>query len=874
VIANPALLGAAALFVLAVFVLLPELRSRRRASSAERELQARRAGLADHLPYRRLIRPTVIKNVSGSYLAAWRIAGRDVGTLGDSEILNTAYQFAATVGALPSGTIAQCYARRVPFREYDRALGADHPVLELLDDLRAEFFLRREKVYTTERTFTLTWQPPAQSAERARAAMSAGIDAQRRTENQLLSDFEELCERVESALSGILNAKRLGEITEADRFGNQRRRSELLRFVASCVTGEDKPFNVPPPHTLLNGLLSAEVRGGFDVQVGDDEIGCVEIKSFPDEVVPRILDKLTELKVPHLIAVRMIAQSVAATRSELRGAAVDYKGAANFNAGFVDPEAQAASESVIEAYGSASGDYTRVGRVSIVLVVRARDRERVAKAQRAVIGVLEDAGFRGLVRKMGALDTWLSTLPSNAKNGTRKYPLSALTIAKVFPVHEASMGRRFAGSEALPARTPAVTYALGRGNTLYRGHLNVADVFHGFGVGKTGAGKSVMLSYLAASFRGRLPLAGVTTIDRGRSAERLCRMLDGEFYDLLGQSSPGFALFADAGDPFQDRELLQILEEMVELQRGTRVTPEQHESLATAVRIIASLPQQNRSLFAFYELLQDPDGSLRPAIAAYTRRGTLGAMLDATEDTFAVGRFNVVDIERVIRLPEKYLIPILRVVVWKTLSQIRRMKATVGRDLHWLINIDEAHAVMRHEIGARFILDLQKTGRKENIGVWLWSNSLADFTALRARNDLLMNSPSRIYFGDSAATENDLDTVALYKSLQLPARGIAMLPNLPERSFILHQPDTGVLTELNLRLDRDMLAVVGTSRGNDAVGRFVAEYPPERFGAHRWKVELLRHEGAAQAASRLESILSLQPQSDAAEQPAPLVASR
>jgi len=251
---------------------------------------------------------------------------------------------------------------------------------------------------------------------------------------------------------------------------------------------------------------------------------------------------------------------------------------------------------------------------------------------------------------------------------------------------------------------------------------------------------------------------------------------------------------------------------------------------------------------------------LRPALQAYTRLGELGDMLDASEDSFDVGRFNVVDMERVIGLPEKYLIPILRIVVWKTLTQIRRLKTSMGsrgRDLHWLIQIDEAHSIMRHAIGARFISDLQKTGRKENIGIWLWTNSLVDFTANeRARNDLLMNAPSRIFFGDSGATDNDPETLGLYKSLQLPGRGIALLPTLPERSFLLHQPDEGVLVELNLKLDRDLLAVVGTSRGNDAVERFRADYPVARFGPHHWKIELLRAEGATDAADRFEAILA------------------
>jgi len=849
----------AVLGAMAIALLLPEIRARRRMSTDEFDDAERRAGLADLLPYRKLVRPGVVKNASGAYLSAWRIAARDVGTIGDADIINTAYQTAATIGGLPPGTVVQVYARRVPFHEYDRGVGTEHPVLRVLDDLRADFFLRKGKIYTTERTLAITWQPPTNRNERVRAAASSGVSAQLRSENDILAEFEDLCLRVDSALDGALSARRLLEVHQTDVYGVPRSRSELLRFIAACVTGEDQPFNAPPPEASLNSLLATEARGGFDVKVGNDEVGCVEIKTFPDEIMPRILDRLTELQTPHLFCVRLITQSVQQSREQLRGAAVDFKGAAGFNAGFVDPEALAASDAAVAAFGSASGDYTRVGRVSIVIVVRAKTRILVRKAQRDVIGVLENAGFRGFVRAAGAFDTWLSTLPSNAKNGTRKYPLSALTVAKLFPVHESSMGRRYAASEALPPMTPAVTYALRPGSTLYRAHLNVADVFHGFGIGKTSSGKSVALQYLSMSFRSRFPLAGVTIIDNGRSARPGCKMVDGTYYDLLGHASPGFALFADAGDADRDLERLAIIEEMVALQRnGVPVTPEQREALASANRTIASLPKAHRSMSAFYELVQDPSNVLRPALADYTRVGSLGDVLDASEDTFDVGRFNVIDVARIMSLPEKYMLPLLRVIVWKTLGQIRRMKDELGLNghaLHWLISIDEAHKVMKTPFGARFIADLQKMGRKENIGVWLWSNALSEFATSAGRNDLLMNSPSRIYFGDSAATANDVETIGLYKNLQVPARGIAMIPNLPERSFLLHQPDANVLVELNLGLDKDVLGIVGTARDNELVDRFAAQYPVALHGPHAWKIAYLRHKGANTAAESLSSLI-------------------
>ena len=855
IINTDVVLSVAGLASIAGAVLVPELGEWRRALSPRGIRGAQRHALADLLPYRRLVRPDVIKCASGSYLAAWRIAGADVGTLADAQILNTSYQIAATIGALPPGAIVQFYARRRRLREYDRGKGLDHPVLQLLDELREDFFRRGSHVYHTERTLALTWQPPSTATERLRAAASVGAEAALRTENELLAEFQGLCERVESALSiRTLTIKRLGERIVRDTYGVERRRSDLLAFVDTCVTGTDAPINVPPATSDLNTLLATEVRGGYEVRIGELEVGAIELKAYPDHAVPRMLDRLTELKLAHLLQIRFMPMPVSEARQKLRDAAVDFRGAAHFNAGYglVDPDALAASQQMLTAFGKAGGDYTRFGRVNVVLIIRAKTRDAVAKGQRAVIAILEDAGFRATIRRMGALDTILSTMPAQTKYGIRKHPLDALTVSKLFPVHEADLGRRYSESEALPKNVPATTYALGPGETMFRMHLNVRDVWNGFTLGSTGVGKSVQANFIVAMYRGRLPFAGVTTIDRGRSSYQITKMLDGEFYDLLGRRSPGFALFSDCEDPEQARDVLRILEEMLTLS-GVAVTPERYEHLKDAVRVMASRPPQARSLFLFLEQLQDPDRTMRPALRRYTRLGELGTMLDCSEDNFVSGRFNAIDVERVVGMSAEYLVPIYRTMLWKTTTQIRRMKERMGHageQLHWMINIDEAHTLMRDAIGGRFILDTLKTGRKENIAIWLSSNSAADFAKFEHRNDLLSQTATRIFFGDAGAISEDEKTIQLYEDLQLPARGIALLPILPDRSFVLHQPDAAILRELNLRLDKEILAVIGTSRTIGRVDEFMDRYP-----ADRWKIELLRASGATAAANRLEAIL-------------------
>jgi type IV secretory pathway VirB4 component len=843
-----ALFPAVGVSVVAAALLVPELVGQRRnASSLPAIRRAQAHGLADLLPYRRLVRRDVVTLPGGEFVAAWEFAARDTSTLDEAAVVNTAYQVALTLGSLDVGTVAQFYTRRSPFTEYDRGRGERSPVLRTLDELREDFFTRHEPVFATRRFFVLTWQSPAAAApvkRRARAALAIGAEEAVQSEDAQLADFEALCARVEGGFAA-LNVRRLGE--------DARGRSELLGFLRSTISGEESSLVVPPASLPLNAFLAQEFRGGFEPRVGGAEVGCVELATYPSETMPGILDRLASLGVAHTLCVRFMPMPLEEARKQHRGGWAANIGAATFRSGgLVDPHAVKQAEQSAEAYGAAADEYTRNGRTTIVLVLRAPTRNLVERGQRAVCAALEEAAFVGKAVRLAALDTWLSTLPGDATHGVRKHPLTALDVAHLVPLHETERGRRYAESESLPPQTPAVTYALGPGGTLSRVHLNgQRDLGHGLVCGQPGSGKSVMLAYLAAMAQARLPQLGVTMLDKGRSAYRLARMVDGTFYDLLAPGSPGFALFADVEQPAQARELLAILCEMLELW-DVRVTADRSSSLEAAIRVLASIPRERRSLFAFVEQVQDPEGVLRPVLAKYARLGVLGSALDCSTDSFEAGRFNVVELERVLALEPRYLVPVLRVLMWKLVGQARRLRESTP-DLHWLYVLDEVHAIARHPIGERFILDVLKMGRKENFFLWLASNSATDYTTMSGRNDLLMACATRIYFGDPAAT--DERTRGHYEDLQLTERGVDQFPYLGDREFLLHAPGSAVLQRLSLRLDREALGIVGTSRGNDRVDEYLARYPADRFEPHRWKVELLRSEGAQAAAERLQSIV-------------------
>jgi hypothetical protein len=109
-----------------------------------------------------------------------------------------------------------------------------------------------------------------------------------------------------------------------------------------------------------------------------------------------------------------------------------------------------------------------------------------------------------------------------------------------------------------------------------------------------------------------------------------------------------------------------------------------------------------------------------------------------------------------------------------------------------------------------------------------------------------------VYFNDSSALGANRK---FYEQCELPERGIEMLPELNDHEFIFHQPEADIMRRLSHKLDRDLMAVIGTSRTVARVDEFMDRYPVAKHGPHHWKFEMLKAQGASEAAARLARLL-------------------
>jgi type IV secretory pathway VirB4 component len=799
-----------------------------------------RHGHASALLYRRLVAPGTVKLSNGAYLASFEITAADANGYDAQGLSQADFGIGRAISQLNDRMVVHMHLRHGSFSEYDPRLGDyPHPVLQWLDGRRRVLF-SSGRTYRSRRIVSISWLAANDKESRFASATSIGPESTIDRETELLEEFERELERVETFFQSYGRVRRLSTIREPDSAGVLRTRSELLEHLDWCISGRDRSVAVPPPGQAINGLLAETFRGGFDLRVGNMETRIVTLKSIPEETFPLVFSRLSELKIDYALVIRWIPLSGPQAKKILQGSLAEWQTKSNESMSASDPHSIDMAESARQAMGflSSGGSF---GLVSPFVVIRSTDAKRADEAAQRVVAMFDEVGYRAFRATLTAEDDYFASLPGDGYHGVRKYPLNAVNVANMFSFHEESGGRRYVDSPTLPARTPAISYAIsGSGETLYHVHLNdePRDVFHHFGVGGTGSGKSVSLAHIAAQWVARLPHAGFTGIDRGRSLYRLAKFIDGNFYDVLGENSPGFAIFSDIDDEQNRREVIDILESFVELQ-GTIVTPARRRALENAMESIAALPPYLRSLKAFYELVQDPEGLIRPALYIYTRAGVLGKTLDCEVDSFATGLFNVVEIGRIFSMSSKFLIPVLTVMFWKARTQIRRLKETTGNfDYHWLFEIDEAHTLLGHPLGQKFLQDLFKMGRKEKMALGLWSNAATDFSKSAILNDILEACKTRFFFKNSDVLDDE-KLRGIYGDLGLTRRGIEMLPEMPPYSIMLHQPAAQELQVLRWSLDRAWLAVIGRSRDADnrRLDEFMARYPES------WREELLRYEG-------------------------------
>ncbi len=792
-------------------------------------------GLPDLLPYAALIAPGIVLNKDGSFLAAWGCKGQDTASSTDDELAYVSAQANNALKLLGNGFIVHMDAVRSPHRAYSKPEKSHFPdaVSQMLDDERRAFF-SKDTCYTTSQVLCLSYKPNTLSMKVAGRAQNEAY-SQHKVLEKGLKTFQHTLQEFEEILSTVLDMERLGEYSEIDEYGREVTYSDLLSHLQHCLTGELHPVRLPDVPMYLDAILgSEELLGGIAPRLGNKNLAVLSIDGLPQESRPAMLAMLDALPLPYRFSSRFICLDQFEAKKEADSYRKGWKQQVhrfidqflnNPNAR-VNRDAAAMVEDAEQGIEDIQSNFVGAGYFSSCIILMHEDAQALAESAREVRRMMQTLGFGCRIETINALEAWLGSHPANGYANLRRAFIHTLNLADLLPLSSVWAGRAFAPCPFYPSDSPPLSVVLTDGATPFWLNLHVGDLGHTFIGGPTGSGKSTLLGHLAWQFR-RYANSSVFVFDKGMSMYALCRAVGGTHYNIGNSGQLSFA-------PLQyidTKEEMAWAEEWIETlaaMQGLALLPGHRVSVHQAMENLHTNPKEMRSLSDFVNILQDV--KLKEALQHYTLKGAMGHLLDARADTLGIDNFMVFEIESLMNMGDKNLIPVLLYLFQRIERALKGQPA--------LLILDEAWVMLGHKVFKEKIREWLKVFRKANCAVVMATQSLSDAADSGIFDVIVQSCPTQIHLANHAARQDSQK--ALYYKMGLNERQIEIIAAATaKRDYYINTPIGRRLIQLGLGAKELAFTGVSDKENIARIDKLIELHGPED-----WQTQWLKERRA------------------------------
>jgi type IV secretion/conjugal transfer VirB4 family ATPase len=773
---------------------------------------------ADLVPYAGLVDNGVILLKDGSLMAGWYFAGPDSESSTNAERNEVSRQINAILSRLGSGWMIQVEAIRVPTGDYPPEAESHFPdpVTRAIDNERRAHFQTERGHFESRHALILTWRPP----EPRRSGLTRYVysDAASRSAtyaDTVLQSFLTSFREVEQYLANVVSIRRMMTRETPDRGGFRvALYDELFQFIRFCVTGENHPVRLPDIPMYLDWLVTAELQHGLSPMVENRFLGVVAIDGLPAESWPGILNTLDRLPLTYRWSSRFVFLDAEEARARLERTRKKWQQKVRpfFDQLFqtqsrsVDQDAMLMVAETDDAIAEASSQLVAYGYYTPVIVIFEEDPTRLQEKCEAIRRLIQAEGFGARIETLNATDAFLGSLPGVSYANIREPLINTRNLADLIPLNSVWSGSPVAPCPFYPPASPPLMQ-VASGSTPFRLNLHVDDVGHTLIFGPTGSGKSTLLALIAAQFR-RYARSRVFAFDKGGSMLPLTLGLDGDHYQIggdIGSSANGevkalsFCPLAELSTDGDRAWASEWIEMLVALQ-GVSITPDYRNAISRQLALMAE--SRGRSLSDFVSGVQMRE--IKDALHHYTVDGPMGQLLDAEEDGLALGGFQCFEIEELMNMGERNLVPVLTYL-------FRRIeKRLTGAPS--LIILDEAWLMLGHPVFRDKIREWLKVLRKANCAVVLATQSISDADRSGIIDVLKESCPTKICLPNGAAREPG--TREFYERIGFNERQIEIVATAtPKREYYVVSPEGRRL--FNMALGPVALSFVGASGKED-----------------------------------------------------------
>ncbi|MHB8549460.1 MAG: VirB4 family type IV secretion/conjugal transfer ATPase [Acidiferrobacterales bacterium] len=775
---------------------------------ALKEFRTKAYGLPDLLPWAALVDNGVVLTKAGGLLAGWSYRGPDLDSATQAELAVMAARINAAL-CLGDGWVLNCDAVRAPAPGYAGPGAFPDRTTRMIDEVRRARYVDEATHYITRCVMTLTWFPPPDAASKTAALFLEG--GKSGSAAQHLARFQERIREIEGRLGAFLELRRL--VDRPDGAGGLE--SDLLGYLEECVCFRARPFCLGIVPGYLDAVLGRhDLVTGFTPRVGDQYLTCLAIEGFPAVSFPGILDFLARLPVavrwsnrflfldpePAQKQINRYRSRWSQKRKSLMNVMREQAGG---QATHINMDMDNLTQDAVAALAEASSGAVRFGYYTSVVLLAHEDAGMLADTARAVRKVIEQQGFGVRIEDLNAVEAYLGSVPGNTWANVRRPLINTLNLAHLLPFTSVYPGPAVHPCPFYPPESPPLVWASTDGATPFRLCLHEGDVGHTAILGPTGAGKSTLLGLLMAQ-QFRYPKAQVFAFDKGYSALPLVWAAGGEHYDLAGADSElAFCPLGHIDVPSEQAWAAEWLESLTVLQ-GVAVTPRMRDELYQALVQLgaATTEPAQRTLTHYLQRLQSI--ALREALKAYALGGALGHLLDAERDGLGVDPFQVFEMEPLMQLGDKALLPVLT-YLFHRLEQRFQGAPT-------LLVLDEAWVMLGHPAFRAKIREWLKVLRKANVAVVFATQSLSDLARSGIADVVFESCTTKLLLPNPEAM-TDMSR-PFYAQIGLNSRQIEIVTTaVPKRQYYLMQPGGRRLFELGLSAPE--LAFLGASGKED-----------------------------------------------------------
>ncbi len=799
---------------------------------------------ADLVPYGGLVDNGVILLKDGSLMAGWYFAGPDSESSTDAERNEVSRQINAVLSRLGSGWMIQVEAVRVPTGDYPTEAESHFPdpVTRAIDDERRAHFQKERGHFESRHALILTWRPP----EPRRSGLTRYVysDAASRSAtyaDTILKSFMTSIREVEQYLANVVSIRRMMTRETSKRGGFRvARYDELFQFIRFCITGENHPVRLPDIPMYLDWLVTAELQHGLTPMVESRFLGVVAIDGLPAESWPGILNTLDLMPLTYRWSSRFIFLDAEEARARLERTRKKWQQKVRpfFDQLFQTQSRSADQDAMLmvaeteDAIAEASSQLVAYGYYTPIIVIFEEDAIHLQEKCEAIRRLIQAEGFGARIETLNATDAFLGSLPGVSYANIREPLINTRNLADLIPLNSIWSGSPTAPCPFYPPASPPLMQ-VASGSTPFRLNLHVDDVGHTLIFGPTGSGKSTLLALIAAQFR-RYADAQVFAFDKGGSMLPLTLGLNGDHYqiggDTMGEERGRGLAFCPLAELSTDSDRAwasEWIETLVALQ-GVTITPDYRNAISRQIALMAE--SRGRSLSDFVSGVQMRE--IKDALHHYTVDGPMGQLLDAEEDGLSLGAFQCFEIEELMNMGERNLVPVL-------LYLFRRIeKRLTGAPS--LIILDEAWLMLGHPVFRDKIREWLKVLRKANCAVVLATQSISDAERSGIIDVLKESCPTKICLPNGAAREPG--TREFYERIGFNERQIEIVATaIPKREYYVVSPEGRRL--FNMALGPVALSFVGATGKEDL--KQIRTLHSER-GAD-WPLHWLQQRGIAHA---------------------------